>query len=221
MEPAQRRTVIAHGRLAMRELRLSAARTRRHGLQVMTWEQLAARLAGGLAQPVDDETLREAIYRVLPDTPLGELDGIKGLPGFIGAAADTLRKAWRADVNLQKRAAEHPRLQSMAALEKAVLELLPPSMMRPADLVTTALDRVGHAPILFGPVDIVGITELSPCWRPILRFAGLQDRGRFRRGSTALPSKRSGRRVILLRLPQSAPPLPCTRPLKPFAGCAN
>jgi hypothetical protein len=31
-----RRTVVAHGRLAMRELRLVAARERRHGLQIMT-----------------------------------------------------------------------------------------------------------------------------------------------------------------------------------------
>ena len=168
MVSVHRHTVIAHGRLAMREARLAAARKRGHGLQVMTWEKLAARLTGGFAQPVDDETLREAIHHVLPNTPLGELDGIKSLPGFIGAAADTLRKAWRADIDLEKRGAEHPRLQSMAALEKAVLGLLPPSMMRPTDLVRTALGRINHASALFGSVDIVGITELSPCWRPLL-----------------------------------------------------
>ena len=33
----------------------------------MTFEQLAAWLAGGLAQPVDDDALREAITAVLPD----------------------------------------------------------------------------------------------------------------------------------------------------------
>ena len=48
----------------MRELRLDAARERRHGLQVMTFEQLAARLAGGLARPVEDDALREAIKAV-------------------------------------------------------------------------------------------------------------------------------------------------------------
>ena len=86
---AARHTVIAHSLLKMRELRLEAARELRHGLQIMTFEQLAARLAGGLAQPVDDDALREAITAVLPETALGELDGIKGLPGMVGAAADT------------------------------------------------------------------------------------------------------------------------------------
>ena len=86
----------------------------------MTFEQLAARLAGGLARPVDDDALRQAITTVLPECPLGELDGIKTLPGMVGAAADTLRKAWRAGVDLQARADEHPRLQSIASLEAAV-----------------------------------------------------------------------------------------------------
>ena len=79
-EPCGRRTVIAHSRLAMRELRLDAARVRRHGLQVMTFEQLAARLAGGFSRPNDDDALREAIGSVLPHTGLGELDAIKVLP---------------------------------------------------------------------------------------------------------------------------------------------
>ena len=163
-----RRTTVAHSRLRMKELRLAAARERRHGLQTMTFEQLAARLAGGLAQPVDDDALREAISAVLPETDLGELEGIKTLPGMVSAAADTLRKAWRAGVDLQARAAEHPRLQSIANLEAAVVAALPPAMMRPADLVTAGRRRLEHAPALFGPVEIVGITELSPVWRPLL-----------------------------------------------------
>ena len=65
-----RHTIVAHGRLAMRELRLSAARERRHGLQIMTFEQVAARLAGGLSRPVDDETLRATIQAALPETRL-------------------------------------------------------------------------------------------------------------------------------------------------------
>ena len=121
-----RHTIIAHSLLRMRELRLEAARERRHGLQIMTFEQLAARLAGGLAQPVDDDALREAIAAVLPATELGELNGIKALPGMVGAAADTLRKAWRAGVDLQARAGEHPRLQSIASLEAASPRPLPP-----------------------------------------------------------------------------------------------
>ncbi len=59
-----RRTIVAHGRLAMRELRLNAARHREHGLQIMSFEQLAVRLAGGFAKPIDDESLRAAIQSV-------------------------------------------------------------------------------------------------------------------------------------------------------------
>lgn len=169
MEKAQRRTVIAHERLAMHELRLAAARDRRHGLQIMTFEQLAARLSGGLSRPIDNETLRTAIQTSLPKIALGELDSLKVLPGMAGAALDTLRKAWHADIDLSARAASHPRLESIAKLEAAVLAALPPAMMRPMDLVTRALQRLEHAKTLFGSIEIVGMTELSPCWRPLLR----------------------------------------------------
>jgi len=156
-----RQTVIAHGRLAMREHRLAAARERRHGLQVMTFGQFAARLAGGLSRPIDDESLREAVQTVLPTAELGELESLKALPGMIGAAVDTLEKVWRADIDLQARAQQHPRLASIAKLEEAVFAALPPQMLRPADLVDLALQRLDHVEVLFGPVDIVGITEES------------------------------------------------------------
>lgn len=163
-----RRTIVAHGRLAMRELRLDAARRRLHGLQIVSFEQLAVRLSGGFTRPIDDESLRSAIQAALPETPLGELDGIKLLPGMVDAAADTLHKVWRSGIDLAERAHEHPRLNSIARLEAAVLEQLPPGMMRPADLVAAALKRLVHAPAVLGSVEIVGITELSPSWRPLL-----------------------------------------------------
>lgn len=163
-----RRTIVAHGRLAMRELRLDAARRRLHGLQILSFEQLAVRLAGGFTRPIDDESLRTAIQAVLPETPLGELDGIKLLPGMVDAAADTLHKVWRSGIDLAARAHEHPRLESIARLEAAVQQQLPASMMRPADLVSVALKRLVHAPAVLGSVEIVGITELSPSWRPLL-----------------------------------------------------
>lgn len=187
MDISVRRTVVVHGRLAMRELRLAAARERRHGLQVMSFEQLAARLAGGLSRPVDDETLRGSIQAVLPETVLGELDSVKALPGMVGAAVDTLHKAWRAGVDLQARAAEHPRLTSIARLEDAVLAVLPPAMMRPADLVVAALQRLDHAVTLFGPIEIVGITELSPCWRPLLHAIAARVQVCWNAGPRSVP----------------------------------
>ena len=164
----KRHTYVAHGRLASRAIRLRAARNQRHGVQVLAFEQLAARLAGGFAQAIDPEGLREAIQQALPDTDLGELDGIKFLPGMVGAAADTLHKAWRTGIDLSARAGEHPRIAAMAGLEQAVLERLPSSMLRPVDLAAQARARIEHAPALFGEIDIVGISELSPCWRDLL-----------------------------------------------------
>ncbi len=205
MGVAQRRTVIAHGRLAMRELRLDAARNRRHGLQVMTFEQLAARLAGGLSRPVDDEALRSAIQATLPETALGELDGIKVLPGMVDAAVDTLRKAWRAGIDLQARSLDHPRLLSIANLEQAVLAALPPAMVRPADLVAAALQRLDHAATLFGAVDIVGITELSPCWRPLLQAIALRLPMRWIAGPRSVPSWLDGGAIEVVRTKPQTP----------------
>ncbi len=205
LQPPGRQTIVAHGRLAMRELRLKAARTRQHGLQVMTFEQLVARLAGGLLRPVDDETLRAVIQAVLPETALGELDAIKTLPGMVGAAVDTLRKAWRAGLDLQARAAEHRRLASIAKLEEAVVAALPPAMMRPTELVTTALRRLDHATALFGPIEIVGITELSPCWRPLLSAIAARVPVRWVAGPRSIPPWLDGDAVDIVRAPPQAP----------------
>jgi hypothetical protein len=153
----------------MRELRLDAARNGRHGLQIMSFEQLAVRLAGGFAKSIDNESLRSAIQVVLPVTPLGELESIKLLPGMVDAAANTIHKAWRAGIDLQARACDHPRLDSIARLEVAILAQLSPGMMRPADLVKEARLRLAHARAVLGAVEIVGITELSPCWRPLVQ----------------------------------------------------
>ena len=189
----------------MRELRLTAARQHRHGLQIMTFEQLAARLAGGLSRPVDDDALRVAIKTVLPETALGELDGIKALPGMVSAAVDTLRKAWRAGIDLQARASIHPRLQSIAILEEAVLKALPPALMRPADLVTEGLQRLDHAVALFGPLDIVGITELSPCWRPLLHAIAAHVQVRWIAGPRPVPQWLDGGTIDIVRTAPQAP----------------
>ena len=196
---AKRRTVVVHNRLTLREVRLAAARDCQHGLRIMTFEQLAARLGGGLVRPIDDDALRETIGSVLADTELGELDGIKDLPGMVNAAADTLRKAWRAGLDLQARAPGHPRLRSMAALEEAVLDALPPAVRRPGDLAKAALGRLGHAAALFGPIDIVGITELSPIWRPLLLGLAGQVPVSWTAGPRTVPEWLDDRSVRIVR----------------------
>ena len=183
-----RRTIVAQGRLAIREILLQAAQERAHGLQVMTVEHLAARLAGGFARPIDTETLLSAVRDGLASTALGELDEIKSLPGMLQASAQSLRKAWLAGIDLAGRAKAHPRIASIAALEAAVVERLPPNMMRPTDLVRQAMQRVVHAPAIFGSVEIVGMTELSPVWRPLLEAISAEVPTTWNAGPRAVPT---------------------------------
>ena len=205
MQASGRRTIIAHGRLAMRELRLAAARERQHGVQIMSFEQLAARLAGGLSRPVDDEVLRATIQANLPRVALGELDSLKSLPGMVGALVDTLRKAWRAGVDLQARAGEHPRIASIASLERRILAALPPAMMRPVDLVAAGLQRLDHVDTLFGSIEIVGITELSPCWRPLLHAIAARVPVRWTAGPRGIPAWLDGGAIDVARAEPHAP----------------
>lgn len=201
----QRRTFITHSALAKQALRLSAARDRVHGTQIMSFEHMAARLAGGFGRPIDGDTLRSALQAVLPDTALGELDGIKALPGMPSAAAETLQKAWLAGIDFSARAGDHPRLASMAEMERRVLAMLPRSMLRPADLIERAMHRLAHAPHLLGSVDVVGMTELSPCWRPLLHALATQLPVRWIAGPRSVPGWLAEGSVEIVRDAAGAP----------------
>ena len=126
---------------------------------------------------------------------------------MVGAAADTLRKAWRAPVDLQARAAEHPRVHSIASLEAAVVDALPPAMMRPADLVTAGLVRLDHAAVLFGPINIIGITELSPVWRPLLHAIAGCVPVRWIAGPRPVPAWLDGDAIEIVREEAQSPEL--------------
>jgi hypothetical protein len=202
---ASRRTVIVHGRFSRREHRLAAARDRRHGLQIMSFEQMAVRLAGGFIRPIDNENLRAAIQTVLPVTPLGELETIKALPGMVNAAADTLNKVWRAGIDLAARASENPRLDAIAQLEKAVLAHLPAGMLRPVDVVAAAAERLAHAPSVLGSVTFHGLTELSPCWRPLLKMLAQHIEVTWTAGPRSVPSWLDGMNVAVVRSASSKP----------------
>ncbi|VUD71615.1 PD-(D/E)XK nuclease family protein [Methylobacterium symbioticum] len=163
-----RRTVVIQGRLAMSDGRLAAARRSDHGVQLMPVERMVARLAGGFARPVDDETLKSLLPAALAETDLGELDPIKTLPGMVDAAAETVRKAWLAAFDLARSADPADRTASVRRLEEAVLARLPAGMMRPVDLAEAARARLAHAPRVLGPVEIVGLPDVPPCWRGLV-----------------------------------------------------
>ena len=168
-----RETLVVHNRHASRSYRTRAALTARQGLQLLTIEQLAARLAGGFIQPIDPDDFNDAVAAALT-VPMGELDAIKALPGFRRAAASSLAKAWSAGMNLAEEsesaidATAKLRLASFATLEKEVLARLPKNQLRPRDLVVAASERFRHAGSVFGRIEIHGRTEMSPVWRPLL-----------------------------------------------------
>lgn len=201
-----RQSAVVFGRLQSKELRLAAARRQAGGLQVFTIEHLASRLAGGFYRPIEDEALRKALQTALVQTPLGELESIKLLPGMVEACAGTLRKAWTAQLDLAT-VGDHPRLASLAALETAVLELLPSGMLRPWELAERAISRSAHAPAVLGDVTLYGMTELEPCWRPLLLHLSTVVKVRWDAGPRSIPPWLGGSNVEVI---QSAPATPQT-----------
>lgn len=155
--------------------KVELARSGDCGARVMPFEGLAARLAGGFLAPIEPQELSRAVGGVLDgegSVDLGDLEGIRALPGVRKTLADTLRKAWRAGLDLEARAAAHPRLAALARVEAAVLARLRPDQLRPADLVARALDRLRSAPEALreavGTVELRGFPDLERCWRPLL-----------------------------------------------------
>ncbi|SNB82596.1 hypothetical protein SAMN06265338_12124 [Rhodoblastus acidophilus] len=166
-------TIVVPNRNSWRHCRAKAALGGKHGLKLLTIDQLAARLAGGFLQPIDPEHLATAVKESI-GLGLGELDAIKTLPGFQRAAANSLSKAWSAGLSLENEAkaaidpATRTRLEALALLEREVLARLPKNELTPNDLVARALGRIGFARVLFGPIEVQGRTEMSPVWRPLL-----------------------------------------------------
>ncbi len=171
-----RHTFLVTGVLARREALYEAVRSSAHGRQILGPAQLAARLAGGFAQPIDRDALLDAVDRCLTDATLdiGDLAAIRDLPGSVRAAAQTLSRVWNAGIDLAVRAgkADSPRLAELARLEAAVLQHLPAAQFRPQDLAHRALDRRQLAPRLLGAVTLAGMPDLDPVWRPLLRALG-------------------------------------------------
>ena len=204
-----RHTIIVTSHLAWRRVRGEAATLKRHGLQALTIDAVAARLAGGFLQPIDADALKLAVGNVIP-LDLGELDRIKTLPGFARAVATSLSKAWSAGLDLKELAATsdaaaRPRLEALVLLEAEILRQLPPSMRRPADLVSLALARLRHAAALFGPIAIEGRTEMSPVWRPLLAGLTRVTEVSWVAGPRHVPPWLSDMELTLLQAPPQSP----------------
>lgn len=62
-----RHTFLVTSRLARNHEAFAAARERAHGRQILSAAQAAARLAGGFLQPIERDTLKDALHEVLKD----------------------------------------------------------------------------------------------------------------------------------------------------------
>ena len=104
----------------------SGSDRRQHGLQALPIEHVAARLAGGFFQPINSNSLKEAIGEAIA-MDLGEFNDIKTLPGFSRAAAATLKKAWAAGLKFTELAKTsdalvRSRIDAVSRLEAEVLK---------------------------------------------------------------------------------------------------
>lgn len=162
-----RRTIVVHTKLAGHNARVEAARANANGVQILTMDRVAARLAGGFIEPIDPDALQDAVKAALASTSLGELEDVKPLPGMVRAAVNTLDKVWHADIDLS--AHKHARLDALSTLEQAVLQRLPASMKRPKEMVALALKHIQHAKAVLGPIEVHGHSEMSPAWRELLK----------------------------------------------------
>jgi len=165
---SRRSTVIVEGSLALRHRRIAAARTSECGVQIATLTQAASRLAGGFLRLASAEELERAVRSSLAEAGFAELDGIRALPGMTRAAARTLRKLWDADVDLAAEARRAARIADLRLLEDRVRARLPAGALIPRDLREAALRRLSHAGAVLGAVELDGLTQVPPVWRPLL-----------------------------------------------------
>lgn len=198
----ERRVVVVEGPLAFRMRRLRAARDGDLGLEILTIPQLAARLAGGFCRPADEEVLDPAISRALSEGGLSELGTVAELPGMVRAVAQTLRRVWRADFDLETVANQSPRFRDLALIQTRIRAMLPAGALVPTDLRDAAITRVTHAKVLFGTVHIEGLNDIDAVWRPL--FLSLSDEIKVSWGAVG-PADRAWFRGALEVIPETVP----------------
>ena len=214
-----RKTLVLHNCHAWRCHRTRAALDADQGVQLLTIEQLAARLAGGFIRPIDPDAFKAAVG-VAVLQPLGDLDAIKELPGFQRAAAATLAKVWSAGLSLgdesgaAKDADTKARLDALFSLERAVLAQLPKNQLRPRELVDVGAKRASLARAIFGRIEIQGATEVSPVWRPLLSTLAKQTEVVWVAEARHVPDWLSAPEIVVERTP-------ATKPVISTVSCAS
>ncbi len=153
--------------------RLRAAREKLVNVEVTTLPLLAARLAGGFRRPPSVDELQPAIRNALHAEDLVELAAVAKLPGMLRAVQHTLTTLWSADVALDP--TRSIRLADLAQLDARVRAHLPLGVLAPPDLRNAALERIVHAPRVIGRIELEGLIDVDPVWRPLV--AALAEKG--------------------------------------------
>lgn len=161
----ERVTRVVSGPLALKMQRVRAARENVAGVDVTTLPLLAARLAGGFRRAASPEDVQPAIRSALAEGGFSDLERVRDLPGMVRAVQRTLTAAWRADTLLDP--AGGARLGDLAELDARVRAALPAGALAPPDLRDAALARIAHAPALFGRIELEGLLDVDPVWRPL------------------------------------------------------
>ena len=162
-------TVIVEGPLASAMRRFHAAQAGEIGLQILSFPQLAARLAGGFTQPITSEILDPAIQQALKEEGFKDIERVCELPGMTRAVARSLRKAWEADIDLTAGAqGGATRLHDLAEIERRIRAKLPPAVMLPGDLCKAAIARKDWASALIRTLSIERVPWIPPLWRKLV-----------------------------------------------------
>jgi hypothetical protein len=163
-----RRTVVLEGPLAYRMRRYEAAQANESGLEILTFPQVAERLAGGFARAARGPLLYAAVDKALRLDGYADLENVKHLPGMARAAVATLTAAWSADIDLEGMGAGSTRLADLALLQRRVRNALPSGVLITPELRSAALARCTIAKRIFGSMTLERIVDLAPVWRPLM-----------------------------------------------------
>ncbi len=164
-----RRTLVVGSRTASQEARFRAALAGDCGLQILTVSRLAGRLAGGFIEAVSSDILQVLVKEALEAGGFQAIQSLAGLPGMVRAVISTLTKAWNAALDLQAQAPKHPRIADLALLESRIIAGLPKAMLLPREVARLAVDNIGSAATVLGPIKIEGVCDLALCWRQLIR----------------------------------------------------
>ena len=175
MASAQRKTLVVGSHTAWRHYQFEFAQHGAAGVQIVTVQGLAERLAGGFWRGIGRDELLNATTEALQSEKqnLGPLGELADLPGMGRALCETLCVVWEAGLDLSRHVAD-PRCADLHRLERAVISSLPRSALPPAKLVAQAIARLDLAVPLLGSVRVKGVYALGRCWRQL--FAALAER---------------------------------------------